>query len=64
MIRLALLITVTMASGCALTRPEVANFPPPNYLMTDEVQYYAPGPEFEEAKRAAELRAQAEEPSG
>ena len=33
---------------------------PSPYYLTDDVQYYAPGPEFKLAKEAAALKAQSE----
>ncbi|QDT68101.1 hypothetical protein MalM25_10140 [Planctomycetes bacterium MalM25] len=65
MIRLAFILAAATTAGCALSRPEPvdpSNLPSPSYL-TDDVQYYAPGPEFKEAKKAAELKAQAEDQS-
>lgn len=60
MIRLALLIVAATAAGCSLTGPEVAdpaNAPSPSY-MTDDVQYYAPGPEYYQAMEEAKLKAE------
>lgn len=62
MIRLALLIAAATAAGCSLAGPEKAdpaNLPSPSYL-TDDVQYYAPGPEYYQAMEEAKLKAEKE----
>lgn len=49
---------VTLLTGCQV---EIAGqtLPSPWYL-TDDVQYYAPGPEFKLAREAAAMKEQAE----
>lgn len=62
MIRLALLIVAATAAGCSLTGPEKADPAnlPSSSCLTDDVQYYAPGPEFKLAREAAALTARQE----
>ena len=50
--------TVTLLAGCQVEMGGVT-LPSPYYL-TDDVQYYAPGPEFKLAREAAALQEQAE----
>jgi hypothetical protein len=53
-----LLPALALATGCQV---EIAGqtLPSPWYL-TDDVQYYAPGPEFKLAREAAAMKEQAE----
>jgi hypothetical protein len=54
----ALLPAVTLLSGCQV---EMAGQTLPSpYYLTDDVQYYAPGPEFKLAREAAAMQEQAE----
>jgi hypothetical protein len=55
---MALLPAVTMLAGCQVEMGG-QTLPSPYYL-TDDVQYYAPGPEFKLAREAAALQEQAE----
>jgi hypothetical protein len=49
---------VTLLAGCQV---EVAGVTLPSpYYLSDDVQYYAPGPEFKLAREAAALQEQAE----
>ena len=50
------ILTVPLFSGCQ-TAVQEQQLPSPSY-MTDDVQYYAPGPEFKLAREAAELEEQ------
>lgn len=54
----ALLLGCAALTGCQI---DVAGqtLPSPSYLQ-DDVQYYAPGPEFKLAREAAALKAQSE----
>ena len=55
---IALLPAVTLVTGCQV---EMAGQTLPSpYYLTDDVQYYAPGPEFKLAREAAALQEQAE----
>jgi hypothetical protein len=54
---LALLVTLA-GTGCQVELAGVT-LPSPYYL-TDDVQYYAPGPEFKLAREAAALKEQSE----
>jgi hypothetical protein len=49
---------LTLLSGCQVEMAGVT-LPSPYYL-TDDVQYYAPGPEFKLAREAAAMQEQAE----
>lgn len=52
------LLGLTVTSGCQV---DVGGQTLPSpYYLTDDVQYYAPGPEFKLAKEAAALKAQNE----
>ncbi len=54
----ALLPAVTLFTGCQV---EMAGQTLPSpYYLTDDVQYYAPGPEFKLAREAAAMQEQAE----
>jgi hypothetical protein len=49
--------TLTMLTGCQV---EMAGQTLPSpYYLTDDVQYYAPGPEFKLAREAAAMQEQA-----
>jgi len=49
---------VTLMGGCQL---EMAGMTLPSpYYLTDDVQYYTPGPEFKLAREAAAMQEQAE----
>lgn len=51
-------IGLTMTTGCQI---DVAGQTLPSpYYLTDDVQYYAPGPEFKLAREAAALKEQRE----
>lgn len=51
-------VACTALTGC---QTDVAGQTLPSpYYLTDDVQYYAPGPEFKLANEAAALKAQAE----
>jgi hypothetical protein len=55
---IALLPAVVLMAGCQV---EMAGQTLPSpYYLTDDVQYYAPGPEFKLAREAAALQEQAE----
>jgi hypothetical protein len=50
--------TLTLFAGC---QAEYAGQTLPSpYYLTDDVQYYAPGPEFKLAREAAAMKEQAE----
>jgi hypothetical protein len=54
----AVLPAVTLLTGCQV---EMAGQTLPSpYYLTDDVQYYAPGPEFKLAREAAAMQEQAE----
>jgi hypothetical protein len=54
----ALLPAVTLLTGCQV---EMAGQTLPSpYYLTDDVQYYAPGPEFKLAREAAAMQEEAE----
>jgi hypothetical protein len=55
---MAVLPAVTLLTGCQV---EMAGQTLPSpYYLTDDVQYYAPGPEFKLAREAAAMQEQAE----
>jgi hypothetical protein len=54
----ALLPALTLLAGCQVEMGG-QTLPSPYYL-TDDVQYYAPGPEFKLAREAAAMQEQAE----
>lgn len=62
--RLALLAAIVLPSLAGLTGCQVdvggQTLPSP-YWLTDDVQYFAPGPEFKLAKEAAAMQAAAAE---
>lgn len=54
----ALCVACTVLTGCQI---DVAGQTLPSpYLYSDDVQYYAPGPEFKLEREAAALKAQSE----
>jgi hypothetical protein len=55
---MAILPAVTLLTGCQVEMGGVT-LPSPWYL-TDDVQYYAPGPEFKLAREAAAMKEQSE----
>ncbi len=57
-IAIALFLGLSLTTGCQVDYAG-QTLPSPSYL-TDDVQYYAPGPEFKLAKEAAAMKEQAE----
>jgi hypothetical protein len=54
----AILFSAAMLTGCQV---EYAGQTLPSpYYLTDDIQYYAPGPEFKLAREAAAMKEQAE----